>query len=237
MVVGVVCEREAGQLQHRHVQNGTRREKRRVGQPALDDDLDVAETIPDDRGGEGQRDEAERNRRQLQRQRRLDTERPRQPVPEREWSDAERRPPRDPAELTPRCERGDLAEGPQEHNERSRTAEEQIDRLGAIEQVNRARKQRPVRRSAGHGDDTRGAQRQRRQIQERHERIRTCAGSFGSGVGSVNSWRWRTEENPPDFRALREHQREMQEERRQERHRDRIAPVEHPVEPIERPVE
>ena len=84
------------------VQRDAGREERGVGEAALDDDFDVAQPVADDRRRKRQRHEAERDRGQLQRERRIDAERPRQRVAERERPDAERRAPRDPAQLAPR---------------------------------------------------------------------------------------------------------------------------------------
>ena len=80
--IAVVCEKIRRQPAHADVQQRARREKRRVRQPALDDDFDVPQAIPDDRRRERQRHEPQRNRGQLQRQRRIDAERPRQRVAE-----------------------------------------------------------------------------------------------------------------------------------------------------------
>ena len=65
------------------------RERRRVDERALDDDLDVHQPVADDRRRERERNEAQRDRRQLHRQRRPEAERVRQRVAERERDGAE----------------------------------------------------------------------------------------------------------------------------------------------------
>ena len=152
--IGVVGEEEAHQLEHRDIQRGARAEKRRIGQAALDDDFDVAQSVPNDGRRKRQRHEAERNRRQLQGERRIDAERPGQRVAEGERSDAQRRAPRNPPQLTTAGQRGDLVERTGQHDHGRHGAQEQVHRLGAVEHVQRAREQLPVRprdpRSDGH---------------------------------------------------------------------------------------
>src|SRR5207248_198487 len=90
---------------------------------AIDDErLDVAQPISNDRRREGQRDDAERNGRELQRQRWIGSERPGQRVTKREGTNAKRGAPRDPAQLPPRCARRDLPERTRENGDRGDTA-------------------------------------------------------------------------------------------------------------------
>ena len=105
---------------------------------ALDDHFDVAQAIAHDGRCEGQRHEAERDGGQLQRERRIEAERPRQRVAERERSDAKHGAPRDPAQLAATGERRNLAERPRQHDHAGDRAEEQVDGLGAIENIQRA---------------------------------------------------------------------------------------------------
>ena len=89
-------------LEQHGVDHDDRRERRGVHQRALDDHFDVHQPVADDRRGVRQRDQAERNCRQLHRQRRLDAERVRQRVADRERAGAECGAPGNPAQLTPR---------------------------------------------------------------------------------------------------------------------------------------
>ena len=98
--VGFISEEDANRLAKRQVQESARTEERGVRQTALDDHLDVTQSIAHDGRRKRQRHEAERNRRELQRQRRVHAERPRQRVEERVGTNTEQRTPRDPAELS-----------------------------------------------------------------------------------------------------------------------------------------
>ena len=133
---------EGNQLQNRQAKGDGRRHERGVRQRALDDDFDVAEPVPDNRGREGERHEAEGNRRQLQGQRRIDAERPGERVAERKRTDAERGAPRDPAKLTPRGDRRHLLEAPHENDECGGRAEKQIHRFKTIERFDHGGEQR-----------------------------------------------------------------------------------------------
>jgi hypothetical protein len=215
--IGVVGEQEADQPADRDVEGGARREERGVHEAAFDDHLDVAQPVAHDRAGERQRHQAEWHRGQLQRERRVGAERPRQRVADRERADAEQRPPADPAQLTASGQRRDLAKRARQRGHRRHRAQEQVDRLGAVEHVERTREERVVRRSARHDDDAAGAEQEAGPIHPRQQA--TCAA------------------RGPPRRPVREHDREVEQQWRQQRHRDRIAPVEDPVEPIERAVE
>jgi hypothetical protein len=68
----------------RHVDRDDGRDRRRVDEQALQDDLDVHQAIPDDRRRKRERDEAERNRREAHRDRRIDSEAERNRIAERE---------------------------------------------------------------------------------------------------------------------------------------------------------
>ncbi len=85
--------------------------------------------------------------------------------------------------------------------------------LPALDEINRAREHRPVRRTSHH-----------------HHH---ASGSKQDG-GRVHEWRNQVQAGTPAQRALRELEREVQQQRRQQRHRDRVTPVENPVEAIER---
>ena len=135
VVVGVADEHKTGDLADAGIQHDARRQERRVGQPALHDHLDVAQTVPDNGRREGQRHEQEQDRRELQLDRRVDAKRPGQRIPERKRPDAERRAPRDPTQLPPRRDGRDLSKRAHKHAERGGRADEQVDRLGPIEHV------------------------------------------------------------------------------------------------------
>ena len=141
-------------------------EKRRIGQAALDDDLDVAQPIAHDRGGKRQRHQTERHRGELQRERRIGAERPRQRVAERERSDTENGAPRDPAQLPPAGQRRDLAERARQHDRGGDGAQEQVDVLGPIEQLQRARERGTVCRAARMTTTRADDQRERRQVHD-----------------------------------------------------------------------
>ena len=109
-LVGVVPSQEHAPhgLEKHGVNHHHRRQRRGEHQRALDDDLDVEQSIADDRRRVRQRNQTERNDRELHRQRRLDAERVRQRVADRERAGAERRAPGDPSQLPPRGNRADL---------------------------------------------------------------------------------------------------------------------------------
>ena len=80
--IGSVEKHDAGQAQQRGVDREDREHDRRVDEAALDDHLDVHQPVPDQRRGEGERHQAERNHRELHRQRHAQPERVRQRVAE-----------------------------------------------------------------------------------------------------------------------------------------------------------
>ena len=211
VLVGI-AEQERDQLAERDEQRVRRAAEGRICEPALDDDFDVAEAVPHQRAGERERHEAERDRRQLQRHRGIQAERPRQRVAACEGARAERRPPGDPAQLAPRGQRRDLVEGAHQHRERGGRREEEIQRLGPIQPAERPDEHGAVAgRAARDHRDARRAEREAREVDQREQQPeRAPVGPLGKD------------------------QREMQQQRRQQRHRHGISPVEHPVEPIER---
>ena len=216
LLVCAARERERHQLENRHAERQRGRDKRGIGDGALDDDLDVTQPVPDDRRREGERDKAQRNRRQLQRERGIDAKRPRQRVPEGKRTDAQGGAPRDPAKLPARRDRGQLLEAAHQDDERGRRAEEQVHRLQPIKRLDDRGEQWTVGRAANQRHDAGAAENERRQVDGQDQRRRRSPRGTG---------------------ALREHQREVQQQRRQQRLRDGVTPVEHPVEPIERAVE
>ena len=214
VLVGGVAEQKSRRAPHRHVQDDTGRKECRVREAALDDDFHVAQPITDDRGRERQRHEAERDGGQLQRGRRIEAERPRECVGKRERAGAERRPPGDPPQLTPRRCRRDLLEGAGEHEDRGGGAPKEIRVLEAIERVERARKRRAVRRGASERHNAHRRDGKSRSVRRRNDQV----GERSAGRGGT----------------LREHEGEMQQQRRQQRERDRVAPVEDAIERVER---
>ena len=138
VLIGISTKHERGELEHREVEQHRRRQKRGEGKPAFDDHFNVAQPIPDDGRREGQRHEAERNRGELKRRRRIDAQRPRQRVAKRIGSGAERRAPCDPAQLALSRHRSNLAERTREHRYRSNGADEHVHRLRPIERLERA---------------------------------------------------------------------------------------------------
>ena len=215
-IIGV-REGKAGQLAHRQVEHGARREKGRVRQPALDDDLDVAEAIADDGRRKSQRNQTERYRSQLQRQRRICAERPGYGVAAHERPHSQDDAPGNPPKLPSSGKRGDLAEGSGEHRNRGHRADEEIDRLGPVKDLQSRREEGTVLRPSLDDIDSADAEHERR---------------------GVNGWHEPLRRNPqPPGWTLGKNQGEVQEQRREQRHRQRVTPVEHPVQPIERPVE
>ena len=217
VLVAVGREHEAHEAENREVENRARGQKRRVREAALDDHLDVPQAVANDGAGERDRHQAERHGRQLQRERRVGAERPRQRVTERERPDTKHGAPGDPPELPPAGQRRDLPERPRDDHERAGDAQEEEELLAAIERLERPGEGRAVGRAPADRDDAGDAKHDRRHVDHREQpRQRT----------------W-----PLVRRPLREHEREVQQERRQERHRHGVSPVEDPVEPIERAVE
>ena len=215
LVAGVSCraDEKRRQPEQRRVQRQRRAEECGVGERALDDHLNVAQAVAHDRRRERQRHHAERNRGELQRERRIEAERPRQRVAEGKRSGAKRRAPGQPAQLAPcRCRR-DLVKGAGQDRRRHHGAGAQLQLLGAIERRRRRRQKGAIRRAADDCHEPAGDNQQRRSVDQRQQRHRSA------GL------------------ARRKHHGEMQQQRREQRDGDGVAPVENPVEAIERPVE
>ena len=109
-IAAAAAEAFGRDVQQHRVDAEDRRNGDRPHEHALEDHLDVHQAVADDGRREGQRHEAERDRRQLHRQRRLDAEGVRHRVAQRERQRAERRAPDDPAQLPPRRHRTHVAE-------------------------------------------------------------------------------------------------------------------------------
>ncbi len=215
--VGVVGEHEPRNRRSARYSTPLAAEKRGIGEAALDDHFDVAQPVPDDRRREGERHEAERHRGELHARGGSAPSAHGKRVAEGERADTEDVPQAIHRSCRRAGQRRDLAKGARQHGHGAERAQEEIHRLGAIEHIERAGKRRTVCSAAGDGDDSPGAQGQRRDIHERQDDVGSQAGA--------------------PVRSLGKHQREMQQQRRQQRHRDGITPVEDPVEPIERTVE
>ena len=124
--------RSSAEVQHRG-----RRQEGRVGEAALDDDLDVTQPVSHDGRRERQRHDAQRNRGQLKGERGIHADGPRQRVEHGERSNAEGRSPGDPAKLPlPRLGRN-LPERVNEHAEGRHGAHDEIRMLGALHEVDR----------------------------------------------------------------------------------------------------
>ena len=195
--------------EHRHA----RRHRRRVDEQALEDDLDVHQPVADDGRGEGERDEAERHRRELHRDRRIDAEGERHGIAERERQGAKRRPPDNPPQLAPRRHR---ARPPQRPDETASPAA----RKTASTATRAGRAAPPAGRVVGlqrrpnDGNDARGAEDGGRQVDRRQpagqrRRVALMVGPLGK------------------------HQREVQEQGRQHEQGDDVGPVERPVDLVE----
>ncbi len=102
-----VGEHLAGQLEQHGVDGRDGGDRRGVDDRALDDHLDVHEAIADDRGGEGQRQEAERNGQEAELRAGVEPGRPRQPVAGQERHAADHGAADDPAQLAARGHRAD----------------------------------------------------------------------------------------------------------------------------------
>ncbi len=214
-VARVRQEQPARHLEQHRVDRGDACQRSGPDQPALDDDLDVGQAVPHDRARERERDQAERNGRQLHRQRGLDPHRVRQGVAEREGQPPERGAPRHPAQLPPRGDRPHLAERARDDHQPRAQVHRQVERLEPVERLHDlADVEPPVADGARDGREARDAEQQRRQVHELPEPAAERAGG-------------------PRPRTLRKEEREVQEERRQQEHRRRVGPVEEPVEPVE----
>ena len=215
----VLEEDPAGHAQQHRVDRGDRRDRRHPHHRPLHDDLDVREAVAHDGAREGQRDQAQRDRRQLHRQRRGDAQRVGQRVAGRERQAAERRAPRDPAQLAPRRHRPHLPERPRDDEQRACHVHRQVERLEPVQRLDDAVDvERLVVRGAGDREDAGRAEQQRGQVDGRPEAAAERRAD-------------------PGPRPLREEQREVQQQRRQQQHRSRVGPVEHPVEEIQAPAE
>ena len=221
--VAVVREKIAGQIPHPEIHRDAGGDEHGIDQAALDDDFDVAQPVSHQRTREGERHQAEGDGRELQRQRRIDAHRPRQGIAQRKGRHAEHRAPRNPPHLPARRRRPQLAERPDQDDERHDGADEQIRQLQAVEQAEKPRKQRPIRRRPRQGEDPAGPQRQRRKIQERDDELRGQAATSRAASGRQG--------------PLGKDQHEMQEQRGQKCLSDGVAPVEHPVQTVQRSVE
>ena len=139
----------ARRAQDQHVDGDDRGDGGGVDQQALEDDLHVHQAVADDRRGERQRDEAQRNRRQLHRNRRIDAERERQRVAQRERDGAERGAPHDPPQLALGRHRPRPRQRAQQHGQRGAEEHRQVDVLEPVEQPDHAARNTAGRRSSG----------------------------------------------------------------------------------------
>ena len=162
--VRVIGEKDTDRLAHRQVQQPARAQEGGVRKTSLDNDFNVAQAVPDNGRRKGKRHEPERDGGQLQRERRVGPQRPRQCVEQRVRPDAQHRPPRDPAKLPASGQRGDLAEAPRKHNHGRSRADEKVDRLETVQRVERSRQQRAVRRAARHRGHAACAKDERRSV-------------------------------------------------------------------------
>jgi hypothetical protein len=133
VIVDVADEHEPGQLAERRVERDAGGEECGVGEPALDDHLDVTQTVTDDRACEGQRHHRQQHRGQLQLNRWVDAKHPGQRISTAERTDPERGAPGDPAQLAAAGDRGNLPERAGEYGDSRGAIDEKVDRLGAIE--------------------------------------------------------------------------------------------------------
>ena len=127
-------EPAAGDLEDDRVNGRDRRDRRRVDQPALDDDLDVHQAVADDGRRERERHEAEQHGRQLEARRRREAERERQRVAEHERQRAEPGAPDDPAQLPARRDRAHARERARHDHQSADEAEREIEQLGALDE-------------------------------------------------------------------------------------------------------
>ena len=215
-LVPVAQEHLARQLQQHRVHRRNGRDRRRVDQRALDDDLDVHQAIADDRRGEGERHEPEQHRRQLESADRAEPQAERERIAEHERHRAERRAPDDPAELPARRDGSHAPERANHDREPGDEAGAQTDQLDPVHQREHAREHRGVIGRPQERRRTRAAEQQAGKVQERQKRPAGVAARPGVG-------------------PFGEHQREVHEQRRQQQHRDDVRPVEHPVQRIEPP--
>ena len=166
---GALEEHALDALQQHGVNRDDRAEGGRVDQRALDDHLDVHQPVADDGRGERQRNEAQRERRELHGQRRLHAHRPRQRIAERKGRHAERRAPRNPAKLAACRDRSDFGQGTRERDQARDEAHREVEILGAIERCDHGEETRRVRRALHEGGHPRGAEQQRRKVNQRND--------------------------------------------------------------------
>ena len=146
--------------------------------------------------------------------RRREPERERQRVPEHERQRAEPGAPDNPAQLPPRRHRPHARERARHDHQPADEAQREIEKLGAVDEIENARQDIAASVAAKDRRDLGGAEQQRRQVDQRQQVAPAVAAR-------------------PAVGPLRKDEREVDEERRQEQHRHDVAPVEHPVEQIE----
>ncbi len=217
-LVGAPQQHLAGQLEDHGVDRRDRGDRHGVGDAPLDDDLDVHQAIADDGGGEGERDDAQREGQQLGVGKRVERQRERQDVEQHERQRAQRRAPHDPAQLPLRGHRRGAAQPAHHHGEPRHQAGGEVGHLEAIDRGQQRRHQAALAERPGHHQGAAEAQHRRRRVDRGKQR------PAGRRLH-------------PLPRPLGEHQGEVQEQRRQQQQGDDVGPVEHPVEPVEPPGE
>ena len=149
VVLAGAAENElAGELEQHGVDRRDRHDRRRIDDRALDDDLDVHQPVADDRRGERERHERQRNRQQAKLRTGLEAGHPGHQVAGNERQRADRRAADDPPELTARGHRLRAAAAPAP-SPPGRRAGRTRDTRARADRARRASRRTPRRRAAG----------------------------------------------------------------------------------------
>ena len=138
-LAGAAEEELARELEQHGVDRRNRRDHRGVDHRALDDHLDVHQPVADDGGGEGEREEPQRNGEEPELRSRIEAGHPGQRVAEHERHAAEHGAADNPAQLAARGHRAHAPERAQHHREAAEHAGREIRQLEAIDGLEQPR--------------------------------------------------------------------------------------------------